>query len=168
VRHQRPVYNLIVRLVRDPATAEELAQDSFVKAFRALHTFDPAHRFSSWMLRIAHNTAIDYLRVRRPDTVPLERDLGDGTVLEQVIPDRAHEDPAEAAERGDLRNALEAAISRLRADYRRLVVLRYQEDLSYEEIAEVTGLPIGTIKSYLHRARAEMARELTRLGWAPT
>jgi RNA polymerase sigma-70 factor (ECF subfamily) len=166
LRYQRPVFNLIVRMIRDPAAAEELAQDAFLKALRSLATFDRAQKFSNWILRIAQNTTIDYLRVRRVETVSLAAGP-DGEVVEWPLADPSAENPADAAERADLAGALERAIDRLRPDYRQLVVLRYQEDLSYEEIAGITGLPLGTIKSFLHRARAEMARDLADQGWGP-
>jgi RNA polymerase sigma-70 factor (ECF subfamily) len=164
LRYQRSVFNLIVRMVRDPAVAEELAQDTFVKAFRGLATYDPAQKFSNWLFRIAHNVTVDFLRLRRLDTVSLDQAHEDGDGAWAIADPRA-ENPGLAVERADLAEALERAIARLRPDYRRLVVLRYQEDLSYEEIAGITDLPLGTIKSFLHRARAEMAQYLTQQGW---
>jgi RNA polymerase sigma-70 factor (ECF subfamily) len=165
LRYQRPVFNLVVRMVRDPAVAEELAQDAFVKAFRALDTFDSTLKFSNWLLRIAQNTAIDHLRLRRVETVPLD-ESADGNPGSLQLVDPTADSPADAAERADAARALERAIARLRPEYRRLVVLRYQEDLSYEEMVEITGLPLGTIKSFLHRARVEMARDLEEQGWS--
>ena len=73
-RHASAVFNVIARLVREPGVAEELAQDSFVKAFNALRSFDPAYKFINWILRIAHNTAIDHLRRRRPNTVSIDEE----------------------------------------------------------------------------------------------
>jgi RNA polymerase sigma-70 factor (ECF subfamily) len=162
-RHERAVFNLIVRLVRDPALAEDLAQDAFLKAFSRLATFDPAYKFSNWILKIAHNTAIDALRVRRLQTVFLESDVRDDERA-----DRASVPPPSAeVERAELAAALERALEHIRPEYRHAIVLRYQEELSYEEIAGVTGLPLGTVKTFLHRGRAEMARLLTEAGWAP-
>ena len=164
-RYQRRVFAVIVRIIRDPSRAEELAQDTFVKAFRALHTYDPRRGFSAWLLAIARHAAIDELRKAEPETVSID-DLGKaagGAEGEIADPDPAT--PARLAERAALARALEMAVGRLRPEYRELVALKYEADLDYEEIAEMTGVPVGTIKSYLHRARKELAAHLTALGW---
>lgn len=166
LRHQAAVFNLIARLVRDSGVAEELAQDAFVKAFRALRGFDPSYRFTNWLLRIAHNTAIDYLRTYRPDTLSIDADT-QGQELQNALIDTRERTPLEHAELADLGHALEWAMRQLRTGYRRLIVLRYQEDQSYEEIAEALDLPIGTVKSHLHRARQELGRLLEDAGWGP-
>ena len=163
-RYERPVYNLIVRMVRDPALAEDLAQETFVKAFRHLASYDPGYKFANWILRIAHNTAIDYLRQPRPVLSSLDEQVEQGGVR---AADSTSPTPFAEAERKELAGALDQAIDRLRPEYREVVVLRYQEDLSYEEIAEMTDLPVGTVKSHLHRARAELAEMMAAAGWAP-
>lgn len=165
-RHAAPVFNLILRLVRDRGIAEELAQDTLVKAFGALKSFDPAYRLAPWLLRIAHNTAIDYLRRLRPELVSITEDP-DHPGGRPVLIDTRARSPLEHAELADLRTSLDWALSQLRPAYRRLVVLRYQEDLSYDEIAAAVGLPLGTVKSHLHRARQAMARLLDEAGWRP-
>lgn len=170
VRFERPVYSLIVRMVQDPGTAEDLAQEVFIKAFRRLDTYDPARKLSSWLFKIAHNTTIDHLRRNVPDTVPLEADRSDEEGrggLAAVLSDDSTEDPSAAAERKDMARSLERAIARLRPDYREVVVLFYVEGASYQEICEVTGLPLGTVKTNLHRARKALAEEMTALGWKP-
>lgn len=163
-RYERPVFNLIVRMVRDPALAEDLAQESFVKVFRHLASYDPSYKFANWILRIAHNTTIDYLRRPHPPVSSLddEREAARAHAVDSAAPG-----PLAVAERKELAEALDAAIDRLRPEYRQVVVLRYHEDLSYEEIAEVTSLPVGTVKSHLHRARTELAEMMTAAGWGP-
>jgi RNA polymerase sigma-70 factor, ECF subfamily len=164
-RHQRGVFNLLVRMLRNPALAEDLTQETFLKAFRHLRTFDPRFKFSNWVLRIAHNAAIDALRRGGPPETPLDdRDGNDGSRLADAVADPNAVEPSEALERQDLARTLGAALDRLRPEYRRLVVLRYQEELSYEEIADLTSLPLGTVKSHLHRARSEMAVFLRERG----
>ncbi len=162
-RYQRPVFNLIVRMVRDSALAEDLSQETFIKVFSHLDKYDASYKFANWILKIAHNTAIDSLRRRRPPTSPLEDEEG------RQVDAADHETPGPFAvvERRELGRMLDAAIDRLRPEYREVVVLRYQEDLGYEEIADILDLPLGTVKSYLHRARAELAEMVRAAGWTP-
>jgi len=165
-RFERPVYSLVLRMVQDPGTAEDLAQEVFVKAFRRLETFDPQWKFSSWLFKIAHNTAIDHLRRGAPETVPLETGVEDDRgSLASVLADETVENPQAAAERRDLGRSLETAIGRLRPDYRQAVLMFYLHGASYQEICEVTGQPLGTVKTNLHRARKELALAMTGLGW---
>ena len=166
-RFERPVYALVLRMVHDQATAEDLAQEVFVKAFRRLDSYDPSRKLASWLFKIAHNTTIDHLRRNELDVVPLttpeDDDRGD---LLSILADSASENPAAAAERRDMGRALSRAIASLRPEYRSTVLMRYVDDLSYQEIVEVTGLPLGTVKTNLHRARKELALVMTKLGWA--
>ena len=167
-RFERPIYSLVVRMVQDPATAEDLAQEVFLKAFRRLGSYDPQWKFSSWLFKIAHNTTIDYLRRGGPATVSLEAEEDDKGGLGAVLADGTTEDPQTMAERRDLARSLERAIARLRPEYRQAVLMFYAHGASYQDICEVTGLPLGTVKTNLHRARKELAQEMTSLGWGPT
>ena len=152
-------------MVRDPGRAEDLAQEVFVKAFRRLDTYDPERKLSSWIFKIAHNTALDHLRRHELETVP----LAGGADADDEGPLRCWPTARWRARRrrrcAATWRALERAIARLRPEYREAVVLRYQEGLSYEEICEVTGLPLGTVKTNLHRARKELAELLRGSGW---
>jgi RNA polymerase sigma-70 factor (ECF subfamily) len=165
-RHGRAVLSLVARMVREGGVAEELAQDAFVKAFSALRSFDPAYKFSNWILRIAHNTAIDYLRRARPDIVSIDAGAP-GRGLADALADDRERSPLDRTVQRGLRDDLERALGRLRPEYRRLVILRYLDDLSYEEIADTLDLPLGTVKSHLHRARAALAVVMTEAGWGP-
>jgi RNA polymerase sigma-70 factor (ECF subfamily) len=169
VRFERPVYSLVARMVQDPGLAEDLAQEVFIKAFRRLSTYDPQRKLSSWLFKIAHNTTIDHLRKHAPETVPLEAEKDDEHRggLAAVLSDTSTEDPSAAAERRDMARALERAIACLRPEYRESVVLFYIEGASYQEICEATGLPLGTVKTNLHRARKELAEAMAGLGWGP-
>ena len=167
LRYQRPVLSLIRRMVRNSSQAEDLAQEVFLKAFRALGSYDQGRKFSSWLFKIAHNTAIDQLRRKELVTVPLETPDQNEPDLVAMLPDASAETPAGRAERRDLAAAIEGAVASLKPLYREVVVLRYQEGLMYEEIAEVTGLPLGTVKTHLFRARKAMVAHLEAGGWQP-
>lgn len=161
-RYQRPVISLIVRMVGDRGVAEELAQESFVKAFRNLRGFDVSRRLSSWLFRIAHNTALDWLRRSRPEMVSLddpEEGASHGALAAAAPP------AGDPVEREALGNALEAAMRGLRPAYRAAVALRYEQDLSFEEIGQVLGVPEVTARSYVHRARKALAQALA--DWQP-
>jgi RNA polymerase sigma-70 factor (ECF subfamily) len=167
-RYERPVFTLVLRMVRDRTLAEDLAQDAFVKAFSKLATYDPSRKFSSWLFKVAHNTAIDHLRRREVDTVSMDDAAGtedDGPTRQ--VEDEETETPDAAAELSDLSRALTRAVARLRPEYREVVSLRYQAGLEYGEIVEATGFPLGTVKTYLHRARKELGELMAAEGWAP-
>ena len=143
--------------MRDPALAEDVAQEAFLKAFRNLATFDASRRFSSWMFRIAHNAALDALRRSKADPVKAA-EVVDPPML-------AAADPIQIEALGE---ALDAALDALRPEWRTAIVLRYQEGCSYEEIAEALGIPENTAKTFVHRARKRMADVLTAAGWRPS
>jgi RNA polymerase sigma-70 factor (ECF subfamily) len=171
IRFERPVYTLVLRMVHDAAAAEDLAQEVFVKAYRHLATYDPQRKFASWLFKIAHNTTIDHLRRGGLETVPLAaaasgEDEGAGG-LAAVLSDDGAESPAAAAERRAMARALERAIGELRPEYREAVMLRYVEGLSYQEICDALEMPLGTLKTNLHRARKALAAAMTAAGWAP-
>lgn len=159
-RYERPVFSLIYRMVRDRETAEDLAQDTFVKVLNAIETFRPDHKFSSWIFKIANNTAIDQLRRRSLDTLSIEG------APDALTPERQEatalqvtggtESPLEELEARELGSQIETAIAKLRPEYRSCIILRHVEGRPYEEIAEILGLPLGTVKTYIHRARGEL------------
>jgi len=160
-RYERPVFSLIFRMVRDRELSEDLAQESFVKVLNAIGSYRPEYKFSSWVFKIANNTAIDHLRRRELDTLSIEGsphavtpDAIQATALQLGAPRSAS--PLEALEAKELGGAIEAAIATLRPEYRSCIVLRHIEGRPYEEIAEMLGLPLGTVKTYIHRARNEL------------
>jgi RNA polymerase sigma-70 factor, ECF subfamily len=162
-RYQRPVISLIVRMIGDPAQAEDLAQETFVKAFRHLKSFDATRRLSSWLFRIAHNTTLDALRRLKPEVLELDG-LHDGDPHRDP-PAPAQPDPLEQAALGA---ALNRALLTLRPGYRAAIALRYDQQLPFDEIGRILGIPEVTARSYVHRARKELARSLAALGWAPS
>ena len=153
-------------MVRDRPLAEDLAQEVFIKAFGALGSFDPSRKLSSWLFKIAHNATVDHLRKRRLATVPLETP-DDGLDPISTVGAPAADSPDRIAERGDLARAFDRALLELRSAYREVLVLRFQEGLAYEEISEVCDLPLGTVKTHLHRARKALAGHMAKAGWTP-
>jgi RNA polymerase sigma-70 factor (ECF subfamily) len=140
----------------DRALAEDLAQETFVKAYLKLAAFDTTRRLSSWLFRIAHNTAIDALRRSRART------SAEGGLDPDDTPAAPLPDPVETETLG---HALEAALARLRPDYRAAIMLRYEEGLPFGEIGQVLGVPETTARSYVHRARKQLAAHLTGMGY---
>ena len=167
VRYERPVFSVIVRMVRDRQRAEDLTQETFLKAYRALGDYDLSRRFSSWLFKIAHNATIDALRRRRLDLVALEEPGDEGVDPLDRLVDEGTILPEARAEASALGVALERAVARLRPEYREVVLLRYSEGLAYHEIAEITGLAMGTVKTHIHRARKQLAEFLAEEGWEP-
>jgi RNA polymerase sigma-70 factor (ECF subfamily) len=166
-RFEGPVFSLLVRMVRRAELAEDLAQETFVKAWRALDRFDPARKFSSWLFKIAHNSALDALRRRGEEALSLDGPGPEGEGPMPLPADPRAEDPLARKVARDAGRALEGAVAGLKPAYREVLLLRFAQGLSYEEIAEVTGAPLGTVKVHLFRARQELARRMTAAGWSP-
>ena len=166
-RYERPIFSLIFRMVRDRQLAEDLAQETFIKALNAIESYRPEFKFSSWIFKIANNAAIDHLRRRGLDTLSLDGspnastpDAIEATALQ--IGDRG-ESPLDELEARELGGAIEQAIARLRPEYRSCILLRHVDGRPYEEIAEMLDLPLGTVKTYIHRARGELRDMLAHL-----
>ena len=154
-RYQSAVYNLAYRMLGDPTEAEDAAQEVFVRAWNQLHTFQQDRRFSTWLLSIASHHAIDMLRRRKPQA-PLD-DVA--LFIESDDPQ-----PDELALRGEQREMVQQLLNKLPEKYRNVTVLRYYNDLSYDEIARATGLTESAVKTQLHRARRMLAGLLTSAG----
>ncbi|HVH08345.1 MAG TPA: sigma-70 family RNA polymerase sigma factor [Gemmatimonadales bacterium] len=159
-RYERPIFSLIYRMVRDRGLAEDLAQETFIKVLNGLGSYNPDFRFSSWIFKIANNAAIDHLRKRELETLSLDGspqattpEAMRATALQ--LGDKG-ESPLEELEARELGGAIERAIAKLRPEYRSCILLRHVEGHSYEEIARILDLPLGTVKTYIHRARNEL------------
>ena len=166
-RYATPAVNLATRMVRDRALAEELAQEAFARAFERLSSYDQQRRFVGWFFQILHNITIDYLRRKRPATVSLD-ELGEGGYRAGGGATSKGSSPEALAQQAELAHAMDAALALVRPEYREAVVLRYREELSVEEIADTMSVPTGTVKTYLYRARKELASILSAQGWATT
>jgi RNA polymerase sigma-70 factor (ECF subfamily) len=155
VAHQRFVYNLALRSLSDPREAEDVAQEAFVRAWRGLPRFRGEAGFRTWIYRIVTNLCYNRLpRLRRELTA-----IGDDEIAD--LPAASYADPLSSLEAKERRAYLHMQIEALPESYRLLVTLRYQQELSYAEIAEVVGVPLGTVKTGLFRAR-ERLREAMR------
>jgi RNA polymerase sigma-70 factor, ECF subfamily len=152
-RYRTRVTRYVERFTYDLEDARDVAQDVFIKVYAALDSFDPRFKFSTWLFRIAGNAAIDHLRRRRVRTLPLEHPSGEDGETRAVDPPETRPNPHEELARRRLRDALSAAIDRLPDDYRELISLRHYGEMPYEEIAELKGMPLGTVKNKLFRAR---------------
>jgi len=158
-RYQTRILSHVARMVGSREDALDLSQEIFLKVFGALDRFNPEFRFSTWLFRIAGNAAIDHLRKRKPRTIPLETTDSDGHVSspEYKSSDLDPFGRLRNTERGD---AIARAIADLPAEFRELIALRHFTGLSYEEIAEVKNMPLGTVKNKLFRARAVLKERL--------
>ncbi|HEX8599364.1 MAG TPA: sigma-70 family RNA polymerase sigma factor [Chloroflexia bacterium] len=153
-RYQAAVYNMAYRMLGDPTEAEDAAQEVFVRAWNQLHTFQLDRRFSTWLLSIASHYSIDLLRRRKPQA-PLD------DVALYVQSDDP--EPEELALRSEQSAMVRQLLNTLPDKYRSVTVLRYYNDLSYDEIARVTGLTESAVKTQLHRARKMLAEELAQV-----
>ena len=152
-KYKNSVFSICYRMVRNQTDAEDLAQEAFVRTFSVLDRYDPSYPFSSWLYRITSNLCIDFLRRAKDGTVSFDQPIegAEGDMQRQfpanvVMPDRK-------VESDEMMAALEEAIKVLPDHYRIIVILRHQEQLSYEEISENLGIPLGTVKARIHRAR---------------
>jgi RNA polymerase sigma-70 factor (ECF subfamily) len=166
-RFERPVFSLIYRMVRDRELAEDLAQEAFVRAFNNLARYDPSYKFSSWLFKVAYNLTIDHLRKKRLNTVSIHGSPSAVTTELQaataITVESTEERPDEALQSREIGSEIEVAIGELRQEYRSAIILRHVEGRSYEEIAEIMDVPLGTVKTYIHRARKELQGQLQHL-----
>lgn len=166
-RYQRPVFSIIYRMIRDREQAEDLAQETFVRVFNHIDRYDPRYKFSSWIFKIATNLTIDWIRRKELNTVSIDGSRNavtpeqiEATSITIASPD---ENPEELLEARELGEEIEAAIGRLRPEYRAAILLRHVEGREYQEIAEILALPLGTVKTYIHRGRNELREQLQHL-----
>jgi len=166
-RYERPIFSLIYRMVRNREQAEDLSQETFVKALNAIESYRPEYKFSSWIFKIANNVSIDHLRRRELDTLSL--DGSPHALTPEAIQASAlqlgdrQETALEELEAKELGGEIEIAIAALRPEYRACILLRHVEGRPYEEIAAMLDLPLGTVKTYIHRARGELRQALAHL-----
>ncbi len=159
-RYQKTVYHVAYKIVRNEETAEDIAQETFMKAFTALASYKSEFRFSTWLCKIAANTSIDHLRKKRIHALSLDReiDTGDGTVEFEVADYSFHPERELVAKQQRL--SIDEAINSLSERYRQVILYRHRDDKSYEEIAELLNVPVGTVKARIFRARELLKKSL--------
>lgn len=154
-------------MVRDREQAEDLSQETFVKVFNHIDRYDPEYKFSSWIFKIANNLTIDSMRKKRLDTVSIDgsrhADTPDEVEASRITIESRDANPEEYVEAKELGAELERAIGDLRPEYRTAILLRHVEGRPYEEISEIMEVPLGTVKTYIHRARSELRGTLAHL-----
>jgi RNA polymerase sigma factor (sigma-70 family) len=156
-RYKKPVYHMILKMVRNVDDAEDLTIEAFAKAFKNLHRFKKDYTFSTWLFRIATNNAIDFIRKKKLDTMSLNSSFKDDNGESVNIDVQDHNlDPQEEAIKSQKIELVRMFVTKLPAKYQRLVKLRYFNELSYDEIAKELDAPLGTVKAQLHRARELM------------
>jgi RNA polymerase sigma-70 factor, ECF subfamily len=152
-RHQDRLYNTVFRLLDNPEDARDVVQEAFLHAYQSLHSFKGDARFFTWLYRIAVNTAISFKRKRK--LVLRLQPTGDGGGIDPLDPNETNR-PSHAIEMAELEKRVHEALARLSAEHRSVLVLKDMDGMKYEEMAEILQVPVGTIRSRLHRARLEM------------
>lgn len=163
-RYQRPITGYVFRMLNDYDSALDVTQEVFIKVYNSLNRYRSEYKFSTWLYRIAHNAAIDHIRRNSVLTQSIETENEEGAYqlqLESPLPT-----PEEDRERSEWRTEIEAVVKCLPQGYRELIVLRHSRDLSYDEIADITSLPLGTVKNRLFRARELMRNIFIERGFS--
>ena len=147
-RYGSRVFNIALRITADPDAAKDCAQEAFIRAYRALHQYDPALPFGPWLYRIATNASLNYIQRWNARETPVEELPEDPEEIEQG--------PEATAVRREEVAEVVAAMEELPPAYRAALTLRHMQQLSYQEVADALGIPLGTVKTHLHRARAAL------------
>ncbi len=158
-RYQGPLVNYLYRMVRQSEEAHDLAQEVFIKIYKALDRYDPQYKFSTWLFRIAQNAAIDRIRKRRIVAVSMDRPSDDGDDGTWEFPS-GDPDPYRDSRNRERGDAIQHAIDALPWEYRELIVMRHFGELSYDEIAQAKEMPLGTVKNKLFRGRQMLKERL--------
>jgi RNA polymerase sigma-70 factor, ECF subfamily len=161
-RYQRPISAYVYRMVGNYESALDLTQEIFIKVYSSLRRYRAEFKFSTWIYKIAHNSAVDHLRRNATREQSLVRG-SDGDHFDMPV-ECGRLSPEQESERRERRVEIESVVRILPANYRELIILRHSQDLSYEEIVEITGLPLGTVKNRLFRAREMMRQQFVEKG----
>ena len=152
-KYHDPIFNLIYRIVHVREQVEDLTQETFVKAFASLKNFNEAYAFSTWLYKIATNSTIDYIRKKKLETFSIDKPIGlEESDYRFELPDTTYQPDKSIIQRQRAR-LIEEAINALPEKYKRVIILRHNEERDYAEIARILRLPIGTVKAHIFRAR---------------
>jgi RNA polymerase sigma factor (sigma-70 family) len=162
-KHRSAIFHIINRIVRNDEVARDLVQETFMKAFSSLASYRSEYRFSTWLYKIAANSSIDHLRKKRIQALSLDRPMEteDGSVG-MDIPDYSY-DPERELVKKQQRFSIEEAIESLPDKYREVIIYRHKDDKSYDEIADLLGIPVGTVKARIFRARELLKKKLKNI-----
>lgn len=161
--HRQAIFHIIVKIVRNNEEAQDLVQETFIKAFGSLKSYNPTYRFTTWIYKIAANSSIDFIRKRKLQTYSLDQPLNtkDGQVSVEVADMSYHPERDLSAKQQNI--SISEAIESLPDKYREVIIKRHQEDKSYEEIAKLLHVPVGTVKARIFRARELLKKKLKSL-----
>ena len=161
--YQHKLYQICYRMLGNKQEAEDIAQEAFVRAYINLHSYDQKRKFSTWLYRIATNLCIDRIRKKKPDYY-LDAQVPGTDGLDMYSQIAADEKlPEETVEQMELQDRIQYEISRLPDKYRSVIVLKYIEELSLQEISEILDMPLGTVKTRIHRGREALRKQLNNL-----
>ncbi len=162
-KHREAIYHVILRIVHNREEARDLVQETFMKAFGSLASYKSEYRFTTWLYRIAANSSIDYLRKKKIESLSLDQpvETKDGTVAIE-LPDWTYNPEVDLVSKQRVLSVNEA-IDSLPKKYREVIVYRHKQDKSYEQIAEILGVPVGTVKARIFRARELLKKRLKTL-----
>ncbi len=158
-KYREPIRRHVARMVRDKSVVDDLVQESFIKAFTSLGSYSSAYAFSTWLYKIATNHTIDYLRKKKLRTFSIDQPMREGDDRTFELPDTTYR-PDRHVMADQRRELIQEAIDALPEKYHRVIVMRHQQEMSYDEIADDLGLPLGTVKAHIFRARALLYKQL--------
>ena len=159
-KYHDAIFNLIYRMIREKDEVEDLTQEAFIKAFGSLPSFNNEYAFSTWLYKIATNNCIDYIRRKKLQTFSIDKPIeSKESDFSFELPDSTYEPDKEMIS-SQRKKLLEDAINSLPPKYRQVIVMRHQEELEYQEIAQILKLPLGTVKAHIFRAREMLYKYL--------
>ncbi len=162
-KYNKKIYNFVIRMVRNDEVAIELTQDFFIKIFSVLHKYNFQYKFSTWAYRICYNLVIDHIRKNQ---VYVDSLNGDNISQKRLVESKnfISEDGFDNLEKDEVKTYLWKTVDQIPMKYRELILMRYLQELKYDEIAEISGLPVGTVKNRIFKAKELLRKEIEKDG----